>query len=220
MKEKKSVIFIGFLAIFSILIFQNFIIAKTEQSSPNVYSSYTTNSKFTNGKFFVKYNSEDVDKIILYYGTNIQSMDSSVKTDCECGRNKLCSFKIDLKKYENQEIKYFFVVIDKKGNIGQSLVKKVKADTISPIITNSENIIKVDKSIVSFKISVIDDNFDKIQYIDNFDSDKAIILCRNCKSNCGCNVKKRFSKGDYELTITAFDKAGNSVLKDISFSVA
>jgi hypothetical protein len=217
MKAKKSVIFIGFLL--TIFLLQGFAFAKTPQGSPNVYSSYTINSKFTNGEFFVKYNSADVDKIILYYGANLQEMDSSIKTNCECGRNKQCSFKIDLTKYENQEIKYFFVVIDKKGNMGQSLVKKVKVDTISPVIINSENMIKVDKYFVTFNLNILDKNFDKIQYIDNFDSGKSIVLCRNCKSNCGCKVKKRFIKGDYILTLTAFDKAGNTISKDVSFSV-
>jgi hypothetical protein len=217
MKEKKSVMFIGFLLV--IFLLQSLVFAKTMQGNPNVYSSYTINSKFTNGEFFVKYNSADVNKVILYYGTNIQAMDSAVKTDCECGRNIQCSFKIDLKKYEDNEIKYFFVVIDKKGNIGQSIVKKVKVDTISPVITNSDNMIKVDKSLVNFNINIIDKNFDRVQYIDNFDSGKSIVLCKNCKSNCGCKVKKRFIRGDYSLTITAFDKAGNSVSKDVSFSV-
>ncbi len=217
MKFKKSVIFIAFLL--TIFLLQSFIIARTIQNRPEVYSSHTINSKFTNGEFFVEYNSADLDKIILYYGTNLQAMDSAVKTDCECGRNIQCSFKIDLKKYEDKEIKYFFVVVDKKGNIGQSLVKKVKVDTISPVITNPDNMIKVDKYFVNFNIGITDKNFDRVQYIDNFDSEKSIVLCRNCKSNCGCKVKKRFLRGDYSLTITAFDKAGNSVSEDVSFSV-
>ena len=221
MKEKKSVIFVYFMIFLSIVFSFAFVSAKA--IPPKIYSISTFNSKFTNGEFIVEYNAEDIDKAILYYGTDAKSMNQLVKTDCHCefGRNRKCSFEPDLTKFENQEITYFFVIKDKKGNFGQSIIKKVKVDTIPPMFGNPDSMISsINKNIVNFDINIHDNNFDRIEYVNNFDSNKPVVLCRNVNSNYGCKAKKRFNKGYFVFTIIAFDKAGNSVSQDASFSVA
>lgn len=85
---------------------------------------------------------------------------------------------------------------------------------------NSNSMISsINKNMVTFEIHVHDNNFDRIEYIDNFDSGKSIVLCKTMNSDGMCKVKKRFDKGDYNFAITAFDKAGNSITKALSFSV-
>lgn len=216
---KKSWIFLFLFVVLGIIFLQGFAGAKTFQRSPNVYSIYTINPQFTNGTFFVKYNSViDIEKIILYYG-NGKIIEQAERTDCECGRNRQCSFEIDLEKYQDQEIKYYLDVIDKNGNIGSSIQKSVKVDTIPPVITNPDFMVQIDKNFAIFNIHVDDENFDRIEYIEDSVFAKPKILCRNCKKNCGCLVKKMFRKEDYNFIITVFDKAGNSVSEDLRFSV-
>lgn len=218
MRLKKGVIFIYVIVFLSIIF--SFALVSARAIPPKVYSTSTINPKFTNGEFFVNYNSAEIDRVILYYGTDPKAMNQIAKTDCECGRNKQCSFKPDLTRFENKQITYFFVVIDKKGNIGQSVLKNVKVDIIAPEIMNSNSMISsINKNMVTFEIHVHDNNFDRIEYIDNFDSGKSIVLCKTMNSDGMCKVKKRFDKGDYNFAITAFDKAGNSIKKALSFSV-
>ncbi len=224
-KTEKSVVsafmLVLIFAVFSIIFLQNFVfLASARMNQPKIYSISTINSKFTNGEFNVEYNTADVDEIILYYGTDINNMEMESKNDCECGRNRKCTFEPDLNDFENEVITYFFVLIDKNGNIAQSILKKVKVDTIAPVIENPDSMISsINKRIVIFDVQVDDENFDRVEYVNNFDSGKSSVLCRNSKSTSGCMTKKRFDKGDYDFIIKVFDKAGNSVSEDLSFSV-
>jgi len=103
------------------------------------------------------------------------------------------------------------------NNSDESRHNKVAIDTTPPVLNSFDYLI--DGRRVDFIFNVTETNFDEIDYIDFNDSrPRERRLCSRLKDEI-CEVKKSFRSGEHHLTITVLDKAGNSVLEEISFLV-
>ena len=108
---------------------------KIEDHSINFTNDYTTprvantkpmkNSVVRNGLFVVKYTEENPLKVTLHYGVNKTS-----KEDCPAGRNQECIFNVDLSRYDNNDINYWFEIKDIAGNTAESRPTRISVDIL------------------------------------------------------------------------------------------
>jgi len=180
---------------------------------PKISTTEPKNKEFTNGSdFFIKYSEDNLKEITLVYGS-----DTLTKEDCPSGRNKNCSFNVDLGEYEGKIISYNFKINDIANNIRVSKNTSILVDTTSPIISKFNY--SINGKYVTINITINETNFKVISFIDlNDPKSKMKSLCSNLK-NSGCLTKSLFKSGDYNLKIQVLDKAGNSAEKLISFKV-
>jgi hypothetical protein len=146
-----------------------------------------------------------------------------IQKQCPSGKNQECSFNIDLKEFDGQEIEYFFAVRDIAGNLDISRPVKIKADTSDPVINNPffwQQGTGKDKKYIYFEFNITETNFDEIiySYEDNKGKLKQGILCSSLRYGI-CKTKKSFAPGDYILNLEILDKAGNSLKEKINFTI-
>jgi len=137
-------------------------------------------------------------------------MRTETKTDCESGTNGECVFSdVDLTDYDGQEIRYWFEVEDRAGNIDTSKEVVVTVDTSEPIVHFFDY--QIERRIVNFIFEIEDKNFDSVYYVDNRDIvPQEKTLCSRLNDG-RCNVRKSFKKGMHDLEIYLMDKSGNQV---------
>ncbi|MFA5857039.1 MAG: hypothetical protein WC867_06770 [Candidatus Pacearchaeota archaeon] len=170
---------------------------------------------YTNGKIFsVSYSEENLESITLYYGN-----ERIVKKDCLKGKNQKCSFELNLSKYNNQEIIFYFEIKDLAGNIKTTKKTNVKVDTVKPLITNPESLFTYNGINVYFKINVNEKNFQAIEYLDSLDGTNAKYkqLCSTLDTKGRCERMIGFKRGSHNVKIKVLDKAGNYITQDINF---
>jgi len=177
-------------------------------SKPVISKISPNNNAFVNGdtKFNIAYSEESLDKIVLNYGTFLNSK-TAVLDNCKSGKNQVCSKSLDLKDFDGQKITFSFTILDKAGNFISSRSNNVNVDVTSPKVKIDYT---VNKKKVAFIFEVTENNFDKIKYLD---SNEAKPVLRNLCSNLNvgrCYSNIALSYGKHKLTITTTDKAGNS----------
>ncbi len=184
-----------------------------DTKKPKIITTTPYNNALTNGKgFSIKYSEENLDSIILYYGTPGNYL-PVLNTDCESGIGKKCDFdKLNLLEFDGTLINYWFVVSDGVNSVS-SKMNRVKVDSLSPELVNKEDYFTVDRNVVSFTFEVDEKNFKDIIYKDTNDCNvKSVISGILCgKLSYGrCVITKTFCVGNHEILITIRDKAGNS----------
>ena len=147
-----------------------------------------------------------------------------IKYDCPFGRNQECNFEIDLSEYGWDEIYYYFELTDVAGNVVESKPVLVKVDTTPPVLLNPNDFVWQGEGrqsrYVYFDMEIDEDNFDEVSYIDWEDRrPRERRLCSRLDSDKRCEKKKLFRRGDHEITVYINDLAGNSVEKNVVFSV-
>lgn len=169
----------------------------------------------TNGSnFFIKYTEYNLKNITLNYGA---SATNSITKTCESGRNKNCTFLVDLNNYDGQNIIYRFKLVDIANNTEESKLIMVKVDTTAPKISKFNY--SINGRYVTFNMSIDELNFYRINYIDfNDASPRWNTLCYSLKYG-SCVVKKSFKTGNHNVMIQVLDKAGNSIQTSASFSI-
>lgn len=184
-----------------------------DSSKPRIISTLPKSGTYTNGSLFsVKYTEENLKNITLYYGNSTKTK-SKTKTNCLSGIGQSCDFvNIDLSIFNGQKINYWFVINDFINNASS---KKVSINVDSKIPSLNVNL-PINSSIyakyVPFKISS-NEKID-IYYTNQFGIKRS--LCSSCNSY---NSNIFFAKGDYNITITGRDLAGNQNKTARSFRV-
>lgn len=195
---------------------ENFLFS-IDSKFPIVYKTYPRTNSFTDGSdFYVKILEENVERIIII----INNTHEYNVTECQAnGKYTECYADINLSEFEGKEIEYFFRVYDVLRS-SDSRTSKIKVDSIAPkvnIISPEPN--KSYKRRVLFEIEVNESNFDSLSYSYEYGGRiKNLRLCSSLKEGL-CKILKGFSPGNYSLTITATDKAGNSIGLPVEFEV-
>ncbi len=184
-----------------------------DTKDPMISKTLPTQNSFTNGSnFYIKYTEDNLKELKISINQDLIETTNSSK--CNPGKNKECSFNLNLSNYNNQLITYNFTIIDQANNNKVKLTK-VKVDTISPVINylNYKNKTKT----IEFNISISELNLSKVFYIDSLDN-KQINLCTTLNKGI-CKTTKTFITGRHNLTINVLDKAGNSARQNINFTI-
>ena len=177
--------------------------------APRIYKTYPTRG-FVNTEFEVQFKEANPKKLTLYYGDD----QTEVNLDnCDDYNGKTtCTTEVNLDKYNGQNIKYHFKLEDIAGNTYSSREYEISVDTENPVINNPGSMYTINGRYVSFNISITEDNFYKATYLYSYNGRvyERTLCTRLTYGNC---VKKQsFAIGHYDLTITAYDKAGHSSL--------
>jgi hypothetical protein len=190
------------------------IIAFVDSKTPKIISTEPKAGISVNGsKFSVKYYEDNLNIINFYY------LDKKISTtDCESGKNKVCTFSIpssELANYSGKYIDYKFEITDSINNVSSKWIR-VKIDTITPIlnVTSPASGESYSRRLL-FNLSTSEDSL--IEYYDN--SELRPSWKRFCVKCNKYTSTKLFNKGNHDLILRATDSAGNSDLKQISFSV-
>ncbi|MCK5149368.1 hypothetical protein KAJ87_00385 [Candidatus Pacearchaeota archaeon] len=188
-----------------------------DSKKPKIYKTYPKRG-FADGNFEVQFKEENPESLILYYGSDEYEL--NIEENCYEKRGKYyCDTNVDLDSYDGQEIEYYFVLEDIAGNMAESKHYSLDVDTTFPVINNPDSFYDVKGRYVYFKINITEKNFDEVFYVDNNDPRlREKKLCSRLKEGI-CEKRKRFKRGDYDLTIYVLDEAGHSTGEGISFEI-
>ncbi|MDP2925921.1 MAG: S8 family serine peptidase [Nanoarchaeota archaeon] len=177
---------------------------------PKINKIIPVQNSFVNSssKLIVEFSDDNPAWVDLYINGNKTKGSIVLNTK----NRQIASFGGIFENYDGQLINYYFIIKDIAGNTKQSKPIKIYVDTTLPIISSLKY--NVDRGHVNFNISVIEKNFNKINYIDNFGRPQ--ILCSRLNKYNECVVQKSFTKGNHDITLIVLDKAGNSALQNIN----
>lgn len=169
---------------------------------------------FASGIFNVSFKEENPDSLFLNIINDENKTENVNLNDCVKSRDKgECSVEVNLSEYDGKEIEYWFNLTDIAGNHEESRIRKLSVDLSKPeIIIN--NITSKGRN-VYFNISIEEKNFDYLGYIDN---GRFNYLCKKLDNN-NCYKRKLFTYGQHNLTLTAYDRAGNFQEMQINFTI-
>ena len=188
-----------------------------DSKEPIIKKTSPKKNSYTDGTFFVQYYEENPKDIWLRYGNYISGFRNAKLNGCVGGKKANCSIDVNLDDYDGEEIEYSFNITDIAGNFDDSRIVKVKVDLTSPII-NYFNY-NINGRYVTFNMSITEQNFDSVEYIDNSASrPRWATLCSRLKNNL-CIVRKTFAYGSHNIDIQVTDKAGNAVAFPVSFVI-
>ncbi|MDD5193631.1 MAG: hypothetical protein PHF67_03525 [Candidatus Nanoarchaeia archaeon] len=189
-----------------------------DSKKPVIHRTKPSSGSTTNGDgFYVQYTEDNLKEINLYYaGKKI------TKTSAECppGRKEECYFDVNLSKYSNNWIEYYFTVSD-FASTESSKPAAIFVDINDPgLIINSPK--SIDYTSRTIPINLTTTEYSKIiEYMDLEEKSPSWKkLCYNC-NEFGFNKNKKitFSNGAHNLLIKATDYAGNSKTKGVTFNV-
>ena len=187
-------------------------IPEIKQTSPRV--------GFTAGNFSVSFIEQNPSSLVLWYGNSLKSKKIDLTKACSNRKDMYdCSTFVNLSNFDNQKISYRFILTDVAGNKAISRLNDVLVNSMPPII-NSVNF-TINRNLLNFAISVSEKHFNKITYIDRFDSKvRERLLCSQLEKGV-CRVRKSFNEGTHNLRIIASDEAGNEGIKEgIVFTIS
>ena len=179
----------------------------------------TTNPRkgFANGEFNVQFTEDNPTKVVLHYGNSENGMNKknlSINNNCHLEKTKyICDTNVSLLLYNEQQIQYWFTVMDIAGNTDTSKAINLNVDTSPPIINNINYTIS--KKTATFTFNVTEPNFDSIAYYDNSESrPRWRTMCTRLKDNI-CVKKLTLKSGTHPLDIKVLDEAGNERATDL-----
>lgn len=193
-----------------------------DSKDPKIYRTYPKKG-FADGNFEVQFKEENPVNLTLYYGFDQEPFD--INNDCEVIRGKYyCNKDVNLTHYNGQELEYYFTLIDIAGNQDDSKSVDISVDTTSPAINNPgsfyEQGLGRDNKYIYFSLDITENNFEEVRYsyVDSLGRVRDREICSRLKDGL-CEKKVRFTPGEYDLTITILDQAGNSIGFPTSFEV-
>lgn len=186
-----------------------------DSKKPKISKTLPSKNSVTNGSgFYVKFIEDNVEKVSVSFNP-IQNLNLSA---CATGNNFIeCFTNLNLNSFDGQEINYSFNVSDSINSVVSKEIE-VLVDTTSPVlvVNNPQNISYNGK--VPFNISVSENVI--LEYYDVFSEERWKRLCSNCnKYGFDKIIKKNFNFGGHSLIIRAVDRAGNSDVEIINFSI-
>lgn len=176
---------------------------------------------FVSGSFSAEFTELNPQRLILYYGNSLtgfrqHSVDLGQCYEPRRGRTA-CDSQIDISDYDGQVLDYWYELEDIAGNIAESRPRDLEVDMTPPVISRLSY--EQDGNRVTFDIAVTDLNFELLSYIDNSDTrPRERRLCSRLRDGA-CQVRKSFRDGPHNLTIIAYDEAGNKAQGGIIFQV-
>ncbi|PIZ82793.1 hypothetical protein COX97_02950 [Candidatus Pacearchaeota archaeon CG_4_10_14_0_2_um_filter_05_32_18] len=160
-------------------------------------------------------------KMFISYTNGTATMTSDVNlSECTAVKSiKSCNAFIDLSEFNDQSIDYYADLTDIMNKSVQSKINRVIVDSVTPVI-NSVDFTSIGKR-VELKIAVNESNLDEISYIDlNDRNPRERRLCAKLDSDGMCTKIITFRNGEHDLTIYAYDKAGNTAfVNNIEFHI-
>ncbi|MBS3080828.1 hypothetical protein J4221_05125 [Candidatus Pacearchaeota archaeon] len=194
-----------------------YVIVFNIDSREPVIKRTTPERGFVNSVFNVEYDEENVEKVMLHYGTE-NNMKELTLNNCPSGRRVSCSVEVDLSEFDGQEIMYWFHIIDIAG--GEELSKEIiiAVDYSKPIIQNLNHMANDKK--VTFFVEYVEPFLDEIlyRYTDGRGKEREKRLCSKA-GNGVCEDDVRFNDGEYEVDIIVKDKAGNEAFRTTNFLI-
>jgi hypothetical protein len=192
-----------------------------DSRDPRIRKTYPRRG-LTNGIISIVFQEENPEHLNLTLRNNSgysRSADIDLDNCIKERRNTECIVELNLSKFNNQEIHYWFNLTDITGKGDISRPRSIEVDVSKPAI-NSFNFL-VDRRKVKFHFNITEENFDQINYIDwESKNPREKRLCSRIKNGI-CEKRKRFSKGDHNLTIFVYDEAENlREITDILFNIS
>jgi len=174
----------------------------------------------TNGSYYFEATDDNIRGAGITFGNDIYGYETIEVDSCgELPRNKFyCEGNMNLSKYHNSEITYSVILVDVARNFVNSKNKTLEVDVNPPILSRIQ--LTQSKRRVEFRLSISEENFDEVTYIDHNDRrPRERRLCRKIFAG-DCLARKSFRAGDHNLTLTIKDDAGNSfVLENNLFTI-
>jgi hypothetical protein len=177
---------------------------------------------FSSGLFEVQFSEENPKSVVLNYGNDavgIRTMPIDLNTCTSVKSVYTCNTSVSVNDYNNQNIRYWFTIIDIGDNSVSSKILTLSVDTVAPVITNQDLINLVGKN-AYFNLNISEKNFAGAYYTVTSDlRPRSKSICTKLKDGV-CAKKYSFSKkGNYEIEIMVVDKAGNTNIQSASFSI-
>ena len=196
----------------------NDILFFVDSKKPKIYKTEPKRG-FANGNFYVKLKEENPVNLTLFYGN--ESYEVNASDECVLGKTYYeCDIKVNLTDYNFGEIGYWFKLWDVTEDFDTSRPYNLNVDTIPPKLNNPDAFYEVNGKYVYFNMNITEENFEEVSYsyIDSRGRLKDKRICSKLKNGI-CEKKKRFSRGDYNLTIGIIDEAGNQKGYPINFTI-
>lgn len=185
--------------------------------APKVGASTPKKNEFTSGDFEVQITEANPQSLVLHYGNlthiGMQTANVNLASCYMVSTKKYCPISINVGDYEGYAIQYWFNLTDIVGRTAANKPVSVKVDTTAPVIANPGSIYTytTGTKYVYFNISIIEPNFDIVEYYDTFGSSpKWKTLCSSLK-NGNCVKTLSLAKGNHTMSIQITDDAGNSI---------
>jgi len=170
---------------------------------------------FASGIFSIEFDEENPVSLFLNYGNGSEVRNSEVDLQ-DCFSEK-CIVSVNLSDFEGQEIEFWFNLTDIAESFVESRVVDVEVDTLAPSVNSFES--EFDGKKVEFIFNVSEENFDKISYIDSFDSRaREKNICTRLDNGI-CDKTSSFRDGEHQLNFTIADKSGNTAIENVSFLI-
>jgi hypothetical protein len=181
---------------------------------------------FANGEFWVNFQESNPAGLILYYGNNGSSQANVDLASCipsgTSNDKQSCDISIDLSPYNGQEINYWFTLTDIVGNTASSKPINIEVDMTDPVVNNPGDFFHYETGTkyAYFHLNINEDNFDEVSYsyTDSKGKVKEKTICSRLKEGM-CEKKLSFTKGEWHLTVSVVDEAGNAVALPADFTV-
>ncbi len=186
-----------------------------DSREPSISRTEPGRNDFASGNFGVEFREENPESLVLHFGNNNtgwQSQNIDLDSECLIDRSKKtnCETDTDLDAYNGQELYYWFELTDIADQMEKSKIVKVYVDTSAPIINNFEYFI--DDGRVTFNMTIIEENFDEAEYIDNSATrPRWSSLCGSLKKDNTCKKTVSLRDGEHSIDIQILDEAGNSI---------
>ena len=181
---------------------------------------------FSDGEFYVEFQESNPTTLTLFYGNNGSSSVNVPLSNCQQDDKSpdkySCTMNVDLNPYNGQEINYWFSLTDIVGNNVNSKPVNVMVDLTPPAIMNPGDLFTYTNGTkyVYFHLNINEENFDEViySYFDSKGKFKESTLCSRLKEGM-CEKKLTFREGEWHLTLSVFDDAGNSIAVPAEFIV-
>ncbi len=168
---------------------------------------------FTRGMFSMEFQEANPANSFLTYGnlqTGFRAQEVNLEECFEQRRNMRCEINVSLEDFDGQEITYQFNLTDVLNRTDSSRERRLKVDTSPPVVNSFDY--EVGNRRVTFFFNITEINFDETNYIDFKErTPRERRLCSRVLNNL-CERRVSFSRGEHNLTIRAFDEAGNNAL--------
>jgi hypothetical protein len=182
-----------------------------DTKKPRIIKISPAQGKYSDGYFNISYEENNLKSIKLYYGIKNNTIEKEL-AGCKNGK-EVCSISVDLSKFENQRITYWFEVKDLTNSSVLSSKYSIFVDSKNPVLKNISYFIS--GNYVNFVLNVDEANLYKIIYSQD---GKKSLLCSSLKNGV-CSRKISFRDGYHEVNFEIIDKAGNVASKLLSFQV-
>jgi hypothetical protein len=122
--------------------------------------------EYASGTFSVEFYEENPKELVLNINDSgtIDKYPLDLNNCHEQGSFTECVKNINISKYNQKEIEYWFELEDIVGNKDSSDKELVKVDSTAPTIDSIEKI--QDRRYISFRLNITEDNFESAEYVD------------------------------------------------------